>query len=182
MNSTKATEMLRSLLRKECKSEVAIWEELNPYLIKIAKRACTRMGLSEDPEELSQQALLYMYDHQIVEGEVLHYYTKIVYTYAKDALMATKGVFYDYDEDVLAGIADKSKTPEELCMDSVDSHTIKDALDQIDPDQSTALQLKYFFGLTGEDISEAMKTPVENVYGLLKRGKKSLRAELEPEM
>ena len=62
-----------------------------------------------------------------------------------------------------------------------DRLAIVQALERLDPDVRTVLELVYFRGLTGREISERMGVPLGTVKSRLARGLEALEALLEPE-
>ena len=49
-------------------------------------------------------------------------------------------------------------------------------------DQRRALVLRYVDSSPGSEVAEELGVPVEKVYSILKRGKKTLREDLEGEL
>lgn len=80
-----------------------------------------------------------------------------------------------------APLLSRDAQPEDAMLSKERSKAVANALGALPRDIRDALELTYFEGLSAEEVGAVMRKSRKQVYNLLYRGKKALRAMLESE-
>lgn len=139
-------------------------------------------GQRELAEEALQEAFIRIWHHageyHSDRGSAMSWMMTIA-RYRTLDLMRARKVRQADGEDALAGVADGRAGPLESSITSDSKRALAGCIDELSADQRDCLLLSYYRGMTHEELSTTMSTPVGTIKSWVRRGLQALKRCLE---
>lgn len=155
------------------------------YLPPVYRFLRRLLNSSEDAEDLAQETFLELYKHRLElrrDAHVLPYLFTIARRKAI-SLMRWRKVrrflrpISSYQEEDLTKV---EHTPRDHTHDKGMEEHLNRALGQLKPEKRSVLILRFFEGLSYQEIAEVMQKPENTVKSIAFRAEQELRAKLDP--
>ncbi|WP_339801743.1 sigma-70 family RNA polymerase sigma factor [uncultured Marinobacter sp.] len=144
---------------------------------------CNRLaGQRELAEEALQEAFIRIWHHageyHSDRGSPMSWMMTIA-RYRTLDLMRARKVRQAEGEEVLADLADGRAGPMESSLAGAGNRALAGCIDELSADQRDCLLLSFYRGLTHEELSTTMSTPVGTIKSWVRRGLLALKRCLE---
>lgn len=176
---------LEDLLEASAKGDeaafAALYDAAAPQLFGLALRILKRRDWSED---VLQEALLAAWrhatDYRRELGSAKAWLCTILRNRALDRLRRESKTRTTEGDDALPEIVDDRPSPLENAVAGSSARQLHNCLEALEPTQKQAILLAYFDGLTHEELSARLKSPLGTVKSWVRRGLMKLKGCLEP--
>jgi RNA polymerase sigma-70 factor (ECF subfamily) len=159
----------------------ALYDAAAPQLFGLAMRILKRRDWAED---VLQDALISAWrsagDYRRELGSGKTWLTVILRNRALDRLRREASARLTDTGDALPEVADPVPSALDLAMAGDDGRRLKDCLETLEETQKRAIVMAYFDGLTHEQLSARLGSPLGTVKSWIRRGLQRLKGCLEP--
>lgn len=160
---------------------------MNRHRDRVFTFALYYLGQREEAEDVAQEVFirLWKYGDRVEAGKLEQWLTTVTRNACYDALRRRK-VYHahittaDPADDAFAAIADGAASPQQQSESSDFQEKLEQALAQIDEPYRSILILREIQDYKYEQISDALKLPLNTIKAYLHRGRKMLREQLKP--
>jgi len=113
-------------------------------------------------------------DYAAARSAPLTWMTAIVRNRSLDIVRRTREQ-PDVDDELSANLVDETAAPARQAAARRDAHTIRQCLEELDPDQRQTIALAFFHGLTHTELASHLRKPLGTVKTHVRRGLAKLR-------
>jgi RNA polymerase sigma-70 factor (ECF subfamily) len=171
---------MEALARSELDALEGLYERYKRIAFSLAYRIVGERGAAED---VLQEAFLSVWrqagSFRRDRGTARNWLLSVVRHRAIDRIRAatSAGAHVPLDE-VPDGPSDQPGVWQQVWV-NVQGDTVRNALDQLPPEQKKSIELAYFSGYTQSEIAELMRVPLGTVKGRMRMALHKLKAALE---
>ena len=172
-------ERLAQLLARTALGDRAAFEQI--YQATRAKLFAVSLRIVRErflAEEVLQDSFVSIWNHAAdyarAKSAPTTWMTAIVRNRSLDVVRRTREE-PDVDDTLTAALVDDGASPEREAAARADAHSIRDCLDELEPEQRQSIALAFFHGLSHSELAQHIGRPLGTVKTHIRRGLMRLR-------
>ena len=172
-------ERLAQLLARTALGDRAAFEQL--YQATRAKLFAVSLRIVRErflAEEVLQDSFVSIWNHAAdyarAKSAPTTWMTAIVRNRSLDVVRRTREE-PDVDDTLTAALVDEGASPEREAVARADAHSLRECLDELEPEQRQSIALAFFHGLSHSELAQHIGRPLGTVKTHIRRGLMRLR-------
>lgn len=168
--------LLAATARRDRDAFHQLYEEASPRMLGLCLRL---MGQRDQAEEVLQEAFIRIWHHageyHEERGSPMAWMLTIARYLALDSLRSRKRTGAANQDD----IPDDRPGPYEFSLQAADARALNGCIEELSEEQRSSILMCYYRGLTHEELSSALDTPLGTVKSWIRRGLSYLKRCLQ---
>jgi RNA polymerase sigma-70 factor (ECF subfamily) len=172
-------ERLAALLSRSALGDRAafrqLYEATRAQLFGVSLRIVREPGLAE---EVLQDSFVSIWtharDYAVAKSAPTTWMTAIVRNRSLDVVRRTREE-PDVDDALAANLVDESAAPAQEAERRAQAHTLRECMDELEPEQRQSIALAFHHGLSHSELAEHLRRPLGTVKTHIRRGLMRLR-------